>query len=394
MKPIRRLCTALRSAALAAAVGLSGCALQPAQTLPPVTTLLADSSFAAPTQPISADAVMQLSPAMQRYLDEQIRPRLRHQNARDALLGALYTRSDLQLLYDDSATRTAAQAFEARAGNCLSLVMMTAAFADAMGLPYRFQAVQVGEVWGREGNLVMFMGHVNIALQRHPLNSRDGELLEDHLVVDFLPTADLRHQFTEPITKLRIQAMYMNNMAAEALSRGQLDNAYWWARGAVLLDPQLDIALNTLGVVHLRHGQPSLAEATFRQTLSQDPNNRHAMSNLVQALNAQDRTAEALALADRLRRLQLASAYGQFELGQTALQQHQFQQAKGHFERAVRMDREQHEFHYALAQTLAHLGQYEDAARELTQAQAHSGNALVKQRYASKLQRLREQLAH
>lgn len=394
MNPSPRLITLLRCCAVAAAVMLSSCAAPPAVAPPSVTALLADSSFAPPTQTISADTVMTMSPAMQRYLDEAIRPRLRHQTARDALLDALYTRSDLQLQYDDSTTHTAAQAFEARAGNCLSLVLMTAAFADAMGLPYRFQAVQVGEVWGREGSLVMFMGHVNIALLRQPQNFRMTDVLEDFLVVDFLPSADLQHQKARSIGRARIQAMYMNNMAAEALSRGQLDNAYWWARGAVLLDPQLDIAVNTLGVVHLRHGQPALAEATFRQTLQQDPGNRHAMGNLVQALNAQGRSVEAQTVTQRLRQLQLASAYGQFELGQAALQQGQHEQAKAHFERAVRMDRDQHEFHYALAQALAHLGQYEGAARELAQAQDHSGSAALKQRYAGKLQRLREQLSH
>jgi len=31
--------------------------------------------------------------------------------------------------------------------------------------------------------------------------------------------------------------MYMNNRAVETLARGNLDDAYWWARAAILEDP-------------------------------------------------------------------------------------------------------------------------------------------------------------
>ena len=58
-----------------------------------------------------------------------------------ALLEALYTQGELRLEYDARRTRTAAEAFDARMGNCLSLVIMTAAFATEMQLQVRFQDV-------------------------------------------------------------------------------------------------------------------------------------------------------------------------------------------------------------------------------------------------------------
>ena len=50
-------------------------------------------------------------------------------------------------------TRNAAEAFDARSGNCLSLVIMTAAFAKELGLPVRYQNVFVDEAWSRSGDL-------------------------------------------------------------------------------------------------------------------------------------------------------------------------------------------------------------------------------------------------
>ncbi len=60
------------------------------------------------------------------------------------------------------------EAFQARTGNCLSLVIMTAAFAKEVGLPVRFQSVYVPETWSRSGNLYFSSGHVNLASARSP----------------------------------------------------------------------------------------------------------------------------------------------------------------------------------------------------------------------------------
>jgi Tfp pilus assembly protein PilF len=48
--------------------------------------------------------------------------------------------------------------------------------------------------------------------------------------------------------------MFMNNRAAEALARQQVDQAYWWVRAAIAQAPQFTAAYNTLGGVYLRHG--------------------------------------------------------------------------------------------------------------------------------------------
>ncbi len=89
-------------------------------------------------------------------------------------------------------TRNAAQAFAARSGNCLSLVIMTAAFAKEMGLPVAYQNVYVDETWSRIGDIYFSIGHVNLTLgRRHdPTSVRDDEA--DLLTIDFLPPSELR----------------------------------------------------------------------------------------------------------------------------------------------------------------------------------------------------------
>ena len=59
-----------------------------------------------------------------------------------ALIDALYGKGgELKLEYDAEYTRNAAEAFDARAGNCLSFVLMTAAFAKELGIHVAYQKV-------------------------------------------------------------------------------------------------------------------------------------------------------------------------------------------------------------------------------------------------------------
>ena len=372
---------------------LAGCAMQPTVAVP-VAPLFDDAAFAPPARPIDASQVLTASPAMKDYLRDHITPILRWRNARDALIDALYTRSELQLRYDGEVTRTPAEAFDDRAGNCLSLVMMTAVFAREMGLPMRFQSVPIDEEWGREGDLVMFIGHVNVALAGSIVRMRMGAVQEDWTTIDFLPGVNLRYQHAVPIDEPRVLSMYMNNKAAEALAQGQVNEAYWFAREAALQDPAFGNGLNTLGVVYLRHGQPERAEMALRRALANDPENPHTMNNLVLALNQLGRPDEAEVVAARARQLQPATPYAFYERGQLALQQGELKEARANFEKALRRGGDRHEFHYALAQVMGLQGDVLGASRELELARQHSSTPRQQTMYAGKLQRLREQFVH
>ena len=107
------------------------------------------------------------------------------------LISALYQRDQLKLQYDVSMTRNASQAFDARAGNCLSLVIMTAAFAKELGLQVRYQSAYLEETWGRSGDLLVRSGHVNVTLDRR-MGDRNTIGTRNAMTIDFLPAESLR----------------------------------------------------------------------------------------------------------------------------------------------------------------------------------------------------------
>ena len=386
---------ALLSIFVAAALGaLQGCATTPTtSTAPPSSlpaTLLQDSLFPGLSEVPDAQQVFAMSPAMRAYADTELSAVNRQADPRRALIDALY-KSPLRLAYDTSITRNAAEAFEARAGNCLSLVIMTASFARHLGLPISFQAVQVDDFYTREGNLVLASGHVNLQLASPPRRLSVSRVDDTTLTVDFMPQDGLRGQRSRPIGAKTIVAMYLNNRAAELLVDGHTAQAYSWARASLLTDPAFASAANTLGVIYRRAGHASPAEAAFAHALAIDSDSTGALGNLVRLLDGQGRGAESAPLAARLARLQPEPPFHHFNLGRQAMEAGRTAEARDLFLRELRRQPDQHEVHFWAALAYWQLGQRELAVRHLNQAVQFSVNRSTQDRYAANLEHLRQQ---
>lgn len=355
---------------------------------PSARSLLHDELYAAAPMSVDAAAVFALSPAMRRYADEALTETTLKSDPRRALVDALFTRSRLALAYDASRTRNAAEAFEARAGNCLSLVIMTAAFARHLGLPVGFRSVDVSEHYTRSGNITFASGHVNLVLLRPPGASALSRGEQDELTVDFMPPAELRGQFSTAITEDMVLAMYFNNRAAEALAEGHADEAYAWARAAVLQDPRFHAAFNTLAVVYQRGGHTQAAEDALRRALLADPDNTAALSNLVQLLGKSGRHAEAERVAAHLAAVQPYPPFHFLELGRKAMEAGDWATARRHFARELKRQPHQHEVHFWTALADWRLGDTAGAAEHLKLARDFSPTIASQALYSAKLQTL------
>jgi tetratricopeptide (TPR) repeat protein len=376
---------------IAALCAQAGCALSP-PAAPPSPGLLADALFERPAAPLDMSAVFALSPAMHQYLEDQILPRASRGQAQRALVDALYAQGQLKLEYDATRTRTAAETFEARSGNCLSLLIMTGAFAQALGLKVHFQSVMAEETWERSDDLHFFIGHVNIRLGAKPSRLTHHNPNEDWMVIDFLPGQDLEHQRSREIDRARVLAMFANNRAAEALSRGELDQAYAWVREAVRGDPAFLTAYNTLAVVYLRRMALPQAEAALRFVLAAEPDNPHALDNLAAVMQQAGRPADAEALRAQLRRVQPQSPFAWFREGQQAMREGDYRRARRLFEREIASAPEYHEFHFWLALAHVQLGDLSAAQKELEKALAASTTREQQGLYSAKLRKLKSSL--
>ena len=157
MRRRRIICPMKHSAVLGLCMLLAACAHTPVEQ--PPAQLFSDHLFAAPSERISAEDVFALSDAMKRYLETEMAGALLRKGLHKGLIDALYSKNQLKLEYDGAVTRNASQAFEARSGNCLSLVIMTAAFAKALGLSVEYQSAFIDPTWSRVGGMYFVSGN-------------------------------------------------------------------------------------------------------------------------------------------------------------------------------------------------------------------------------------------
>ena len=378
----------LFSYCLLASTLLAACASAPPVASPP-TRLWHDEAFAPVDNLVNAEQVLAVSESMGQYLKYELAPLLRRQGAVRGLVTALTQPEWLQLHYDAGMTRTAAQAFDSRSGNCLSLVILTAALAHELGIQVHFHEVLTDELWSRQSGMYVSSGHVNVTLGR-PLSGPRGYDPASSLTIDFLPPAQAQTLPIKPLAERTVLAMFMNNRAAEAIAQQDLDLAYAWARAAMVQDPGFLSAYNTLAVVYLRHGQAQAAEASLRHLLGLMPTHTQGLSNLVLALRAQGRMVEAEVTASTLRRLEKVAPFEYFNLGMEALKAGDAMAARDWFRKELARDPDYHEFHFALARAELKLGHVKVAQHELELAAANSPPHATMELYSAKLAYLRQ----
>lgn len=368
-------------------LALGACAVAPPAAS--VDHLFADGLFRPAAQPVRAPDVFAVSDAMRLYLDRELGSQLASKGRQRALIEALRDSGQLRLEYDATVTRNASEAFAARTGNCLSLVIMTAAFAREIGVKVRFQNVNVDESWSRRGDLYFAAGHVNLMLGANPprLGSRidDGE----QLIIDFLPPPDLRRTNWRVIEEKTILAMFMNNRAAESIAAGRIDDAYWYAQEAIRQDPGYTSSFNTLGVVYHRSGHLPEAANVFAHVLAREPSNTYVLSNLAPVLAGLGRVEESRELERRLAQLQPDPPFASFNRGLAAMRDGDYRAARDLFAREVARDPYYHEFHFWLALAHSRLGEEALARKHLALALENSETRKDQDLYAAKLKRIK-----
>jgi len=328
---------------------------------------------------VSNDEAMALSDEMREFLDDNVGKRAGLSVKVKQLAHAIFNENEFGLRYDE-VTRTAAETFKARRGNCLSFTFMFVTMARGVGLDARFQEVKVPPQWTFANETYILNRHVNIYVDQGWLAPK----VVDFYIADFKADYD-----TLIISDQRALAHFFNNMGAELMQHGDVPGAFYAIRKAITEnDRSFAPAWDSLGTLYGRMGLFYHAEASFLQALENDRSDLTAMTNLTALY---DRLGEPK-LASRYRKkvnsYRMRNPYYRFHLAQAAYDLEDYDLAVDHLKYALQRRRNDHRFCALLGLVYLKMGDEKKSRHWMARADKYADTDDMESTYSSRIDRL------
>lgn len=321
---------------------------------------------------------------MRAFIHQRVPDTSRPSDRLSALMDAVFAKGHkgLGVVYGSRETRTAAETFARRSGNCISFANLLVALAREIGLNAYF--AEVDEVLARDqrGEALINNRHMLIEV----------EIENAVFEVDLLPDADSYHDVRR-ISDRRAAAHYFNNLGVDRLIEEGAAAALPWFERSIELAPDFAAAWVNLGVTLRRRGRFADAERAYRRAIEIDRSELAAFSNLAYLYRAWGREAEADALPDRVARYRRHNPFRAFQRGRAAVEAGDLELAIESFREAVRRDPEEARFHFALGDALYRSGELDKARQSLEKALKLAGSDSEREHYRSALEALETLLA-
>ena len=327
---------------------------------------------------LSQVEILEMTPEMTAFIDKYVGDR-RNRNARlKRLIHAVMGDDNFELIYDDS-TRTAAQTFRDRRGNCLSFTNLFIAMARYLEIQAHYQEVEIPPDWSLVGESFLFSQHVNVFLDL----GADETRIVDFNIYDFNVSYERRL-----ISDARARAHYFSNIGVDHMLAGETQQAYANFRQAVLEDQTFSPAWINMGILHRREGYPDYAETAFRQALEIYEFDFLAMSNLANLYEEEGLEEQAEQYRSRVQAHRMNNPYYLYGLAQTAIVDGDYNSAIRHLRSAIRKRDEDPRFYSLLSVSYFMAGDEKSAAKWMERAEELAGDDGSRQQYHNKLDRL------
>lgn len=310
-------------------------------------------------EPETAIDILSLSPEIRDLLDAKIDSDWNASRKLKKLRELLFSQDELNIHYDATNTLTAMETFKQRSGNCLSMTTLFVAAARYVGLDAKYQTVAVDPIWDYQGNTMIRYEHI-VATGRM---AGGGSY-----VMDFLPEFIIGDMRTKLISDQEALALYFNNLGAEGVMDGRIDDAILNLRHAIKLRPEFSGAWNNMGAAMRRAGEDELAEFSYHRAIRQNFRNDSALSNLATLYKHQGQAMKAEYFQGRVDRYRSRNPYYHYFRAQLSFQRGDYRDARNSLKKSIRLKRDDPDFYVALARIHKHLGEEEERVEMLARA--------------------------
>ncbi|WP_372013622.1 tetratricopeptide repeat protein [Pseudoxanthomonas sp. 10H] len=333
------------------------------------------------TAPVpTAQEVMAVPEALRTEVRERVRsPGSTRGEQLERLATYVFDEGGLVLQYDNETTRTVAEVYRDRKANCLSFTLLFVALAREVGLEAQVQ--EVGEVlaWYQDEGVIYSANHVNVGVRT----------AVQWQVVDVDSNIIAARNRPSGIDDHRAMAHFYNNRGAEAMAAGDLDAAQALLAASLSEAPGFVPAWNNLGVLKMRLDDAGGAEEAYLTALRRQRNHAPTMMNLVTLYRRTGDERMVRSFQRRLDNVQRSDPFHQFMLALECENNGDYDCAIGRYKRAIRLQGDEHQFHFGLARVYFLSGNLELAQRELGRAHTLGDTDHVRAIYRKKLDGLR-----
>ena len=270
---------------------------------------------------------------------------------------ALFDTARFTFVYESGVTTTAAESLATRRGNCVSFTNLFIAMARSRGFRVKAGYIQPRTVGERRGDLVYLMTHV-VAV--YPLNDR-------YVVFDFYRERDDPAKHIRLLDDFELAALYVNNLAVQALGVSNYALAEARLRAVLKLAPEFAAAYGNLGVCLRRRGDLPGAIEAYRRALALAPRDPAILGNLATLYTGLGREREARAALE-LADLRLATPYTILARGDLEAADGRIEAALSYYRKAARTDPTIADPHLSIARLTRSAGRLDEARREAERA--------------------------
>ncbi len=274
------------------------------------------------------------------------------------------------------------------AGNCMSLAVLTKAYANLVGIELKYIEETSSPVFFQSTELQLISNHVKTKLMDPNFEPKAGSLYfyEPGLVVDYFPSRNSRAKGN--IGENEFMAMYYQNLAADALEQKAYTRAAWIAIEGLTLAPKRVELINLLAVIYRHLNAPQQAESLYLYGLAIDNDDLNLLINYKVLMVTQGRTLEARALQQRIDKADDPSPFRWIMLANEHYQNADYPGALRYYTKAIELAPYMPQAYAGKAKALYLMGKPLAARHAITQALDKTHEVELQLRYQAKLAQL------
>lgn len=220
-----------------------------------------------------------------------------------------------------------------RYGNCLSLALLTTAFAKLVGLDVKYQQVHTPPLYRRIDGILTTSTHVrSVVLGPKPERKGDIIFTRKRVIIDYFPSR--LNDRGNYISEADFISMYYQNKSAEVLGKNP-DLAYSYIAQAMKLNTANASTLNTLAVLYRSNGYSKEARALYEFAIENDIESVHTLSNFAVLLKKVGDMKTLAKIGDMYLKADDDNPYRWVDLGDAFLARGNLSNAETFFNKAI-----------------------------------------------------------